>query len=127
MTNRINTYKEVLEEEERLKQLLQVQKLQIEADIQGLKDELKPLTNFGITAKKFLTRKGTEAAAAFTIKLLIDGFVKNFILSKSGWFTRFIVPFFLKNYASHLAGKPETLVNKLKHLFGRNGKPVTQE
>ena len=127
MTNKINTYKEVLEEEERLKQLLKVQQLQIEADFQGLKEELRPLTNFGITAKKFLTRKGTEAAATFSIKLLIDGLVKNFILSKSGWFTRMIIPFLLKNYASHIAGKPETLINKLRHLFGKNGKPVRQE
>jgi urocanate hydratase len=53
--------------------------------------------------------------------------VKNFILAKSGWITRTIIPFFLKNYASHIAEEPEKLVRKIKHLFGKNGKVVRPE
>lgn len=116
----------MLQEEERLNQLLAAQKLQVEADIQGIKEELKPLINFGQTAKKFLTRKGGQAATTMGIKLLADGLVKNFILAKAGWITRIAVPFFLKNYASHIAKEPGGLLGKIKHLFGKNGK-VKQE
>jgi hypothetical protein len=126
MTKKITSYQEMLEEEERLKQLLKSQELQLQADFQGIKEELRPITNFAQTAKKFVTRKSGQALTTLSIKLLVDGFVKNFILAKSGWITRFAVPFFLKNYASHLAQEPGKLMDKIKHLFGKNGK-VRQE
>lgn len=116
----------MLEEEERLNVLFKVQKQQIQDDVQAIKHELEPVTNFANTAKKFFVRKGSQGVAFLSIKLLVDGFVKNFILSKAGWFTRLAVPFFLKNYASHFAQDPGKLVDKLKHLFGKNGK-VRQE
>jgi hypothetical protein len=122
MTKKITTYKEMLEEEERLKDLLKLQEQQIQIDIRGIKEELLPITNFAQTAKRFFVRKGGTALTTLSIKLLVDGLVKNFILKKSGWVMRFIVPFFLKNYASHLAEEPGKLINKIKHLFGKNGK-----
>lgn len=117
----------MLVEEERLNQLLKFQQLQVQADVRGIHEELRPLTNFAQTAKKFFTRKGTQAVSWLSIKLLVDGFVKNFVLAKAGWFTRLAIPFFLKNYASHLAEDPGKLVEKLKHMFGKNGKAVRQE
>jgi hypothetical protein len=122
MTKKITSYKEMLEEEERLKDLLNLQKEQLQIDIRGIKEELRPITNIGNTAKKFFTRKGGQALTTLSIKLLVDGVVKNFILAKSGWFMRLAVPFFLKNYASHLTEEPGKLINKIKHLFGKNGK-----
>jgi hypothetical protein len=122
MTKKITTYKEMLEEEERLKDLLKLQEQQIQIDIRGIKEELLPITNFAQTAKRFFVRKGGTALTTLSIKLLVDGLVKNFILKKSGWVMRFIVPFFLKNYASHLAEEPGKLINKIKHMFGKNGK-----
>jgi len=124
MTKKITSYQDMLEEEERLTQLLKLQQQQIQADVRGIKDELRPITNIAGTAKKFFVRKGGQAVTTVGIKLLVDGLVKNFILSKSGWLTRTIIPFFLKNYASHFAQDPKKLVKKLKHLFGKNGKTV---
>ena len=126
MIKKITTYEEMLDEEVRLKELLQLQEQQIQADFQGIKEELRPITNFAGTAKKFLTRKTTQTATTVGLKLLIDGLVKNFILSKSGWLTRWAIPFFLKNYASHIAEEPGKLINKIKHLFGKNGKAAKQ-
>jgi hypothetical protein len=116
----------MLVEEERLNELLKLQKQQIQADVQGIKEELQPITNFASTAKKFFVRKSSEGLTYLSIKLLVDGFVKNFILSKAGWVTRFVVPFFLKNFASNLAKEPGGFMDKIKHLFGKNGK-VRQE
>lgn len=112
----------MLEEEERLKDLLKLQEQQLQIDIRGIKEELRPITNIGQTAKKFFTRKSGQALTTLSIKLLVDGVVKNFILARSGWFMRLAVPFFLKNYASHLAEEPGKLINKIKHMFGKNGK-----
>lgn len=117
----------MLEEEERLTLLLKFQQQQIQADVNGIKEELRPITHLAGTVKKFFVRKSGQAITTVGIKLLVDGLVKNFILSKSGWFTRTIIPFFLKNYASHIAQDPEKLVNKIKHMFGKNGKVVTPE
>ena len=112
----------MLEEEERLTQLLKFQQQQLQADVQGIKYELQPITNLAGTVKKFFVRKSGKAITTVGIKLLVDGLVKNLILAKAGWITRTIIPFVLKNYASHFAGEPEKLVNKLRHMFGKNGK-----
>jgi hypothetical protein len=50
--------------------------------------------------------------------------VKNFILSRAGWLTRLVVPFFLKNYSSHfLAEQKDKWIEKLKNWLGhKNGK-----
>lgn len=126
MTKKITTYQEMLEEEERLKQLLKAQELQLQADVRGIKEELRPIANIASTARKFVTRKGGQALTTLSIRLLVDGLVKNLILAKSGWIARFAVPFFLKNYASHFANEPGSIVDKIKHMFGKNGK-VRQE
>jgi hypothetical protein len=127
MTKKITSYQEMLEEEERLTQLLKFQQQQIQSDVRGIKEELRPITNLAGTVKKFFVRKSGQALTTVGIKLLVDGLVKNLILAKSGWITRTIIPFVLKNYASHLAGEPEKLVNKIKHMFGKNGKAVRPE
>jgi hypothetical protein len=127
MTKKITSYQEMLEEEERLTQLLKFQQQQIQSDVRGIKEELRPITNIAATAKKFFVRKSGQAITTIGIKLLVDGLVKNFVLAKSGWITRTIIPFLLKNYASHIAQEPEKLVNKIKHMFGKNGKAVRPE
>lgn len=122
MTKKITTYQEMLDEEARLETLFVSQKQQLQADVTGIKHELEPFTNFAATAKRFLTRKSGQAVATVGFKLLIDGLVKNVVLAKAGWITRIAVPFFLKNYASHIAEEPGKLMNKIKHFFGKNGK-----
>lgn len=127
MTKKFTKYQEMLEEEERLTQLLKFQQQQIEADFRGIKDEIRPITHFASTVKQFLVRKGGHVAANAGIKLVVDGLVKNFILKKTGWITRFVVPFLLKNYASHIADDPKKFMKKIKHMFGKNGKVVRPE
>jgi len=127
MIKKITSYQEMLEDEERLTQLLKIQQKQIQADVRGIKEELQPITNLAATAKKFFVRKSGQAVTTVGIKLLVDGLVKNFVLAKSGWITRTVIPFFLKNYASHFAQDPGKLLKKIKHMFGKNGKVVRPE
>lgn len=123
---RINTYEELLTEKERLKALAKVQTEQIQADIRDIKEELRPITHLGATIGKFFSRKAGGILGQVGINLLVDGLIKRTLLSKTGWITRLVIPFFLKNVASHLADKPEKLIKKIKRLFSKNGK-FTQE
>jgi hypothetical protein len=57
----------------------------------------------------------------------IDFVLNKFVLARSGWITKFLIPIFLKNYSSHLiADNKANIVEKVFSLFGRkNGKAST--
>lgn len=122
MIKEINSYKELLEEKARLNALLIEQELQIKEDWQSLKEDLKPAVMVGATIKKLFTRKAGSTAALLGVNLLADGLVKKVLLSKTGWLTRWFIPFLIKNYASHFVDNPEKLIHKIKKFFRRNGK-----
>ncbi len=122
MTKQINSYKELLEEKARLNALLIQQELQIKEDWQSLKEQLKPAVMVGATLKRLFTRKAGTSATQLGINLLADGLVKKVLLSKTGWLTRWVIPFLIKNYASHLVDNPENLIHKIKKFFSKNGK-----
>ena len=62
---------------------------------------------------------------------VIDLVLKRIVLSKAGWFARLVVPFFMKNFSSHvIADNKDKIFNKLFSWFGKkkaNGKmPVSK-
>ena len=122
MIRQINSYKELVEEKARLKALLVEQELQIKEDWQSLKAELKPAVLIGATLRKVFTRKAGMTAAQLGINMLTDGFVKKVLLRKAGWLIRLVIPLLIKNYASHVGEGPDSLVNKIKKFFSKNGK-----
>ena len=127
MKRKIRSYEDLEREEQLLEELLRTQKQLIQLDIQVLRNRLKPATmalkffNNITTADKsnLLLNEGANKA--------IDFVLNKFILAKSGWITKFIVPYFLKNYSSHLIGDNKAnIVGKIFSLFGRkNGKATT--
>jgi hypothetical protein len=122
MTKQITTYKELLAEKERLHALLAEQKLLIKEDWHAIKEDLKPSFLIASTIKKLFTRKASGILGGIGITLLADGLIKRVFLAGAGRFTKWVVPFFVKNYASHLAEEPHKLMNKIKHFFKKNGK-----
>jgi hypothetical protein len=122
MINQITNYKELLQEKARLKLLLAEQELQIKEDWQLIKEDLKPVVLVGATIRKLFTRKAAMGATQLGVNLIADTFIKKVLLARTGWLTRFLVPFLIKNYASNLVGEPEKLLNKIKKWFGKNGK-----
>ena len=127
MKRKIRSYKDLEKEEQLLEELLRAQKQLIQLDIQVLRNQLKPATmalqffNKITTVDKsnLLLNEGTNKA--------IDFVLNKFILARSGWITKFLVPIFLKNYSSHLiADNKGNIVEKVFSLFGRrNGKRTT--
>ncbi|WP_207512082.1 hypothetical protein [Longitalea luteola] len=126
MATEINSYKELLRERARLNALLAEQELLIKEDWRLIKEDLKPAALVATTARRLFTRRGGMTVAQLGINIFADGIVKKVLLGKSGWITRWLIPFFIKNYASHLVGRKGNLFVKVKHLFGKNGKAAQE-
>jgi|SRR5258705_2444816 len=126
MKRKIRSYEDLEREEQLLEELLQTQKQLVQLDIELLKQQLKPAT----MALQFFNRITTVDKSNLLLNeganKVIDFVLNKFILTRSGWITKFMVPFFLKNYSSHLIGDNKAnIVEKIFSLFGRrNGNPT---
>ena len=129
MNKRFKSHDDLLNEKQQLEILLQAQKQLIRADIVELRLQLKPIKDTIEVIKKFTTKDKTSLLLNIGSDLAINAVVKNFILSRAGWFTKIVVPFFLKNYSSHfLAEQKEKWFDKLSAwLSHRNGKEKKKE
>src|SRR6187401_769432 len=127
MKRKIRSYEDLEREEQLLEELLQTQKQLVQLDVEVLKQQLKPAT----MALKFFNKITTVDKSNLLLNeganKVIDVVLNKFILARSGWITRFLVPIFLKNYSSHLiADNKANIVEKVFSLFGRkNGRTTT--
>jgi hypothetical protein len=122
MINQITNYKELLQEKARLKGLLAEQELQIQNDWVIIKEDLRPFARVASSIRNLLTRKATMSAMQLGVNFFADNFVKKVLLGNTGWFTRTLIPFFIKNYASHLTDEPEKIMHKIKNFFKKKKK-----
>ena len=116
--NKIHTYEALLAEEASLKASLAVQKDDIGRDLAEIKEHLKPITKTIAFLSKFATRDKSNALVSTGVSIAGDIILKNVILAKSGWMTRLVVPFLMKNYGSHL------LNNNSGNFLQRLGKKI---
>jgi hypothetical protein len=127
MKRKIRSYEDLEREEQLLEELLQTQKQLVQLDVEVLKQQLKPAT----MALKFFNKITTVDKSNLLLNeganKVIDLVLNKFILARSGWITKFLIPMFLKNYSSHLIGDNKVnIVEKLFSLFGRkNGRSTT--
>jgi hypothetical protein len=131
MNKRIQSYNDLLEEKQRLQSLLKWQKEELREDFREIKEDLKPVRSALSFAGKLVTRDNNNWVLNAGVNSLIDLVLKKVVLSRTGWFTKFIVPFLMKNYSSHvIADKKGSLMNKLFSWIGKknaNGKHETNE
>ena len=127
MKRKIRSYEDLEREEQLLEELLRTQKQLIQLDIQVLKDQLKPAKMALQFFNKITTVDKSNLLLNEGANKAIDFVLNKFILARTGWITKFLVPFFLKNYSSHLIGDNKAnIVEKIFSLFGRrNGKTST--
>jgi hypothetical protein len=106
--------------------LLETQKLVLRQDFQEIKEEFTPVKKAITVIGKITTKDNTNWLLTTAADTAIDLVVRKFILSKAGWFTRIILPFFMKNLSSHLiADNKDTIFSKISSWFGfgkSNGK-----
>lgn len=124
MKRKISTYEDLEKEEQLLEELLYAQKQLVQLDVEVLKQQLKPATMALKFFNKITTADKSNPLLNEGANKIIDLALNRFILARSGWITRFLVPIFLKNYSSHLIGDNKmNIIDKVFSLFGRkNGR-----
>ena len=119
--NKIRTYEDLLQEEQRLQQQLKVQEMQVRTDILSMKENIEPVKKVYDTVRKVFTRDNRVPFFNIGLEMGIDILLRRFILRKAGLFARILVPYLVKNYSSHIIGeeKRKVLVKKVRDLFSK--------
>ncbi|MET0637175.1 MAG: hypothetical protein ABWZ25_14190 [Chitinophagaceae bacterium] len=136
MTKKISTYKDLVEEKERLETLLTYQKEVVRADFRGIKEEFEPVRAAIGVLKKFTRKDKSNPMVNLATGRLIDFVIRRVVFAKAGWLTKLALPFLAKNISTHviadnktvILGKIATWINKIRgHKVQRNGVEKPQE
>jgi hypothetical protein len=123
MKSRINTYEDLLDEQKRLQLLLQTQKDIVRQDIREIKEELAPIKTAVNFIGKLTTRDSGNPLINSTVNTAIDLLIRKVVLGRAGWITKLVVPFIIKNFASHaIDEKKDSIIQKLFSWFGKKKK-----
>ena len=126
----IKSYDDLLQEQDRLRKQLNVQKTELNGRIRDVKEKLAPVGTIlsaiggisAFTAKNPMVKSG--------IGLAVDMLVKGRLFKKSGLVTGILGSFLLRNVATKVAaGAAGVLITKLVKKFAKkkSPKPATQE
>jgi hypothetical protein len=127
MTKSISTYEDLLEEKARLKLLLTAQKNLVRQDINSIKQEFQPVRSAISMIGKFTTKENRNSMLTIAADTVIDMVVKKMVLAKAGFITKLIVPFFIKNFSSHIiADNKDKIISTLASWFGKKDADGTE-
>lgn len=131
MTERIQSYQDLLDEKKRLETLLRQQKEAFHQDIREIKEDIRPVMSTLSFAGKLVTREKGNILLNAGANTVINLLVRKLLLARAGWFTKWVVPFLLKNYSSHIiADNKQSIMDTLSSWIGKknaNGKEHTRE
>lgn len=119
--SKIKTYKELLQEEQRLQQVLKGQETMIRQDLLSMQENLEPIKRVYDQVHKVFTRDNRVPVFNIGLELGIDVLLRRLILARAGWFAKTFVPYVVKNYASHIIGeeKRKAIIKKIEELFNK--------
>lgn len=119
--SKIRNYKDLLQEEQRLQQVLKSQEILIREDLVSLKENLEPVKKIYDKVHKVFTRDNRVPVFNIGLELGIDVLLRRFVLARAGWFAKTFVPYVVKNYASHIIGeeKRKAIIKKVEELFNK--------
>jgi len=98
--NRINNYQELQEEKKRLEADLERYQGIMSDEVAVLKNKVEPLSNMVSFFTPPKQPQNNNALLHAGSNLGIELLVRQKLLSKSGWFTKLVVPFLLKKISS---------------------------
>jgi hypothetical protein len=103
----INTYEDLLQEEQRLTARLAILKVSMKEDLggvkEGFKEKLNPIKKVKEKARSFFTRADKNSPTLnFAINFVLDFIIRTFIPNRTSVWTKTVIPFVTKNYVSHL-------------------------
>ena len=110
MTKKISTYKDLIEEKERLQLLLADQKQVLKDDIKGIKEELSPVRAAIGVLKKFTKKDRSNPMLNIATDRLIGFVLNKFVLGRAGWAAKLAVPFLAKNISTHVIADNKTRI-----------------
>lgn len=99
--SRIKTYEDLETEEKRLQALLYSHKESIKDSFAATKEGMNPFKKAVGTASKFFARDKTNPMIQFAVDLGVDVLIRRFLLARAGWFTKVVIPFFVRNYSTN--------------------------
>src|SRR5690554_6720113 len=115
--NQIKTYKDLVEERNRLEILTAMYKKNLSEDWTGIKQEFKPVTNtFGFIKKFFVADKSSPLITLIS-GVVADRILRKILFKKADWVSRLIIPVLFKNYSSHVLGR---YLSRLYYRFTKN-------
>jgi hypothetical protein len=119
--SKIRTYNDLLQEEQRLQQVLKGQEILIREDLVSMKENLEPVKKVYDQVHKIFTRDNRVPIFNVGLELGIDVLLRRFILARAGWFAKTFVPYLVKNYSSHIIGeeKRKAIIKKIEELFNK--------
>ena len=117
MTTKIKTYKDLLAEEQRLTLQLTLHKSLIKEDIAGIKERLNTFKRIAANIRGMFSRGDNGPLLNFGLNFGIDVLIRKILLGRAGWITKIVVPYVIKNYASHLVN--ETQRKAVTKNFGK--------
>lgn len=119
--SKIKTYKDLLQEEERLRQVLKGQEILIREDLVSMKENLEPVKKVYDQVQKIFTRDNRVPVFNIGLELSIDMLLRRFLLARAGWFAKTFVPYVVKNYASHIISeeKRKAIIKKIEEVFNK--------
>lgn len=127
MIKPIRTHRDLLDEKQRLKSLLAVQKNQVRADWLSLEEELEPATKLFGAVGLFTSKKSDNPLMKMGLDLGIDMLLRKTLFRKAGFLARLGMPILVRNLATNLFDKKESGgfwkgVQSL--LKGKNGQSI---
>jgi hypothetical protein len=127
--SKIKSYSDLLQEEQRLQQVLKGQENLIREDLVNLKENLEPIKKVYDQVHKVFTRDNRVPVFNVGLELGIDMLLRRFILARAGWFAKTFVPYVVKNYASHIIGeeKRKAIIKKVEELFNKIRPKTTKQ
>jgi hypothetical protein len=104
-TRPISSYDDLLTEKERLKEILKIQKVQINKDLDEIREEFRPIVIASEMFGKLVKREdGKDALVTTGTNITIDLLISK-LFSKSNFMLRLLLPVILKNLTSHFIPK----------------------
>lgn len=125
----IRNYEDLEAEEKRLQALLYSHKENIKDSFTNVKKGLNPFRNIINTVTKLFHRDRSNPITKIGVDLGLDVLLRKFVLAKAGWFTRLVVPFFIKNYSTHFVKeyKRSKLLQRIRSIFKPPKQRVNEE
>ena len=116
MNKQIRTYDDMCEEKKRLEELIVFQKAQVRENWQGIKEELKPVSNAISFVGRMTHRDKTNPLINMGIDMAGDLLLRRGLLSKAGLVTRLTVPYIFKKVSSNLLSGTENTASLFKKI-----------